>query len=332
MPVPTYDGSGEAVHPDVVMFPESWHGFRFWGAVTPYPNSAVQLENPSVLGSDDGIRWQVPAGMANPIAGTERGHLSDPDVIFDRATGELWMYYREVELTRRNRHIADRVWLTRSGDGRRWSVPVQLYADSGRYVVSPSVVQEPAGAFRLYAVDAGTGGCSARQTRLIMRQSPDGMRWDRARPVSFSQPGYLPWHLDVQYIASRGEYWALVAAYPRRAGCHASSLFLATSRDGLSWTTYPRPILAPSEYPAFSTTVYRSSFTVDAGNAVTIWFSGARQLQRGAKRRREVLSWSLATTRIPASALLSRVNDRSGSAALTIVSSAGPRTPDHLVP
>jgi len=47
--------------------------------------------------------------------------------------------------------------------------------------------------------------------------------------VSFSQPGYQPWHLDVIYVPSKGEYWALVAAYATYVGCTETVLFFASS-------------------------------------------------------------------------------------------------------
>lgn len=320
MSIPTYDGSGEAVHPDVVTFPEAWNGFRYWSAFTPYKNSAVSLENPSLLGSQDGRRWESPTTAIAPLVKASRGHLSDPDMIFERRSQQLWMYYREVELQGGKpggAHVADHVWLTRSADGRSWQTPMEVFADKGKYVVSPSIVQHPTDGFQLFAVDAGTGGCNAGTTRIVRRHSTDGLTWSDAQAVSFAQPGFQPWHLDVQYIAERSEYWAFVVAYPTSKGCHASSLFLATSRDGQSWTTYPRAILAPREFAAFSTTVYRSTFAAE-GDSMTIWYSGARQTRRGTRNRSAVLQWSLASARTSVAALFTRVADKSGLAKLSV--------------
>lgn len=323
MSIPTYDGSGEAVHPDVVSFPDGWNGFHYWSAFTPYKNSAVNLENPSLLGSDDGRRWTSPTSSFAPLVQASRGHLSDPDLIFERGSQQLWMYYREVELQGGKpggAHVADHVWLTRSANGRQWQSPVELFADKGKYVVSPAIVQHPTDGFHLFAVDAGTGGCKAGTTRIVQRRSNDGLSWSEATPVAFAQPGFQPWHLDVQYIAERAEYWAFVVAYPPSKGCHASSLFLATSRDGQSWTTYPRPILAPREFAAFSTTVYRSSFAAE-GDSLSIWYSGARQTRRGGRRRAAVMQWSLATARTSVAALFARVTDKTGAAKLSLAPS-----------
>src|SRR5436190_817243 len=32
---PTYDGTGELVHPDAVVFPQRWNGHRYWVSATP---------------------------------------------------------------------------------------------------------------------------------------------------------------------------------------------------------------------------------------------------------------------------------------------------------
>ncbi len=56
--VPTYDSTGQSVHPDVVLFPGGWHGSKYWMAMTPYPFGASSHENPSILNSDDGLAAQ----------------------------------------------------------------------------------------------------------------------------------------------------------------------------------------------------------------------------------------------------------------------------------
>ena len=47
--VPTYDGSGQAVHPDAALTPPGWGGATTQLFVTPYPNGDATKENPSLL-------------------------------------------------------------------------------------------------------------------------------------------------------------------------------------------------------------------------------------------------------------------------------------------
>ena len=308
----TYENSHQVVHPSAVAFAEPWHGQRFWLALTPYPNSDSHVENPSVYGSTTGDSWSVPAGLVNPIAHTARGYLSDPELAYDPGSDELRLYYREVvEVHHRHekpKHKADIVYVTRSGDGVHWSTPTAVTNDVGHFVVSPTVARRADGDWKMWAVDAGSAGCASKSTRIITRRSVDGIFWTLPTSVSFSQPGYLPWHLDVQYVPELHAYWALVAAYKAGTACTASSLFLATSADGEHWTTYASPVLARGTIPEFSTNVYRSTFAFEPnGNDLTIWLTGATTVNRGDHRRPPVLRWSAAVWHTRADALLEHV-------------------------
>lgn len=308
----TYDKSHQVVHPSAVAFAQPWHGQRFWLALTPYPNSDSRVENPSLYGSTTGDSWSVPGGLVNPVAKTERGYLSDPELAYDPASDELRLYYREVVQVRhgneRPKHKGDIVYLTRSSDGVHWSAATAITNEVGHFVVSPTVARRANGDWKMWAVDAGNAGCTSKSTRLVLRRSVDGISWSVPTSVSFAQPGYLPWHLDVQYVPELDTYWALVAAYPAGTACTASSLFLATSRDGEHWTTYASPALARGAIPQFSANVYRSTFAFEPnGNDLTIWLTGATTVKKGDHRRRPVLRWSAAVWHTRADALLEHV-------------------------
>lgn len=308
----TYDKSHQVVHPSAVSFAQPWHGQRFWLALTPYPNSDSHVENPSLYGSTTGDSWSVPGGVVNPVATTARGYLSDPELAYDPASDELRLYYREVVQVHHRRekpkHKADVVYLTRSADGVHWSPATAITNDVGHFVVSPTVSRRADRDWKMWAVDAGNGGCVSKSTRVILRRSVDGVAWSVPTPVAFTQPGYLPWHLDVQYVPELDAYWALVAAYPAGTACTASSLFLATSRDGEHWTTYASPVLARGTIPQFSTNVYRSTFAFEPnGNDLTIWLTGATTVKHGDHRRPPVLRWSAAVWHTRADALLEHV-------------------------
>ena len=61
--IPTSDGAGQCNHPSVIDFlseyqlPE-WNGYRYWMAMTPYPNSDATKECPNLVASHDGINWK----------------------------------------------------------------------------------------------------------------------------------------------------------------------------------------------------------------------------------------------------------------------------------
>jgi hypothetical protein len=114
--------------------------------------------------------------------------------------------------------------------------------------------------------------------------------------------GRVPWHLDVQYVAAKSEYWALVAAYPEGTTCSHTSVYFATSADGTTWQVAPVPLLGPGEFDPMRDLVYRSSFHYHPGSdAVSVWFSGAR-LSAGA------FAYSVSWARCPYADLLRRVS------------------------
>ncbi|MDB4905899.1 MAG: hypothetical protein JWO05_683 [Gemmatimonadetes bacterium] len=304
----TYEGSGEVVHPDVVVFPERWNARRFWMALTPYPNSSTDTENPSLFAGAAADAMDVPEGLTNPLARTKVGYLSDPDMVYNASVNELWLYYREVESAKKT-HKADHVRLMRSSDGIHWSASARLFSMKGKYVVSPTVSRPTDEDWRLWEVDAGSKGCSAPVTRIMLRRSTDGLGWSEPRETRFRQPGYMPWHLDVQWVPSRHAYFALVAAYRLGRDCMSTDLFLATSLDGVTWTTYSSPILEHGAVAQFASSVYRSTFAFDEGGEnMTIWFSGSAPAPATTKGGPTRLRWSAAVATLNVDALIARVS------------------------
>lgn len=297
--IATYDLSGEAVHPDVLVFPRPWHGRRYWYAATPYPKGDSNFENPSIYEGSWSRDWRVPTGVSNPLARPEpTGYLSDPDLVYEPAQDELRLYYRESV------RMMDRIHMMRSSNGTQWSAPVLVLQGPLASIVSPSIVREADGSWRMWAVDAGPDGCQARasRARVVERHSRDGVTWDDGSVSAMELAGWVPWHLDVQYVEAKHEYWALVTAYPDGVMCGASAVFLATSADGSAWKVHPSPLLGRFSVQELNDVVYRSTFRYhQPTDAVTVWFSGARY--DGSN-----FHWTIATARYPVANLMSRVD------------------------
>jgi len=124
-------------------------------------------------------------------------------------------------------------------------------------------------------VNAGSEGCSAPSARVEVRRSVDGVQWSEPEPVSLAQQDLFPWHIEVQWIPSRNEFWALYNV--KRAGdCATPALFLATSPDGYTWSVLSQPVLVRGRIPELADIVYRSSLLYDpVSDAITFWYSGA---------------------------------------------------------
>jgi len=309
----TFDGSGQAVHPDFATVPSGWGAApeaRYLVA-TPYPGGNATYENPSYYVGDSETDWHPPTGGINPIVRpVSGGYLSDPVQLYDPATNELWLYYRQVT-------SSNEIYLVRSHDGVTWDTPVLLFRVANHLAISPTVVRRSATDWLMWTVNGGGAGCGSAATTVEVRRSADGVTWSPPKTVSLvSQAGMSPWHIDVSWIAARKEFWAVYNV--KEAGsCTTKQLQFATSPDGVHWTEAPQPLLQRGAIPEFADVVYRASLSYDAlTDRVTVWYSGAR-LNQGA------YEWRIATQEMSRATLLAIVNGE-----LVSASSAPPRDAD----
>src|SRR5690625_2444810 len=127
IPIPTYEGSGQTVHPDALYFPNRWNGYRYWMVHTPYPNTDDKYENPSIAVSNDGITWVDVPGLTNPIDQpteeelSQNVHLSDGVIFIVGNTMECWYRYR-------NKTTNEEKFLRRTTtDGINWTPKEVVY-------------------------------------------------------------------------------------------------------------------------------------------------------------------------------------------------------------
>ena len=273
IPLATYDGSGQAVHPDVLAAPFGLDE-RTRLAITPYPWGNANMENPSLFSGNERDGWSIPTGVTNPIVRPDGGYLSDPDLVWDPDARELRLYYR---------HVADenRILLVTSRDGVRFSAPKLVARAANHQIVSPTIVRRSATEWLMWSVNSGPVGCSAASTTVELRRSADGVQWSAPTTVSLSQAGVFAWHLEVQWIDALREYWALFNGKVR-GSCTTQALYIATSTDGITWRTFPSPVLRSGVIPELEDIVYRATFVYDAErDLVALWHSGARHRSGG---------------------------------------------------
>jgi len=261
---PTYEGSGQAIHPDIVYFPDGWNGYEYWMAMTPYPGSDDYYENPSILVSHDGEVWEEPTGIENPLIGAPPcDHNNDTDLIYNTDTDELWVYYLDTRRAHRCENVCNDNYLIlfKSSDGINWNGPFPLIhwdLDDEPLYLSPSVIQLDVDEFYLWV--------SNGSDTVLLYESTDGENWQLPQEVNLDD---MVWHLNVSYIPEYDEYWML-SVYPSGSG----SMHWAVSTDRINWTTYPaRPVLVPSE-SGWDTNPYRGCFLYDADtDLLRIWYS-----------------------------------------------------------
>ena len=149
---PTSDGSDEAIHPSVVYFETAWNSYHYWMAMTPYPNSDDQEENPEILASNDGQTWVVPSPLVNPIQATPVGstkHYSDTCLVYNPDLNTLFCFYRYSETPA----VEDRVYVQSSTDGTTWSSQTAIYTGYAfAELLSPSFYYQD-GTYTMMAID-----------------------------------------------------------------------------------------------------------------------------------------------------------------------------------
>lgn len=270
----TFDGSDQAVHPDVAIPPFDGTDERPLLAITPYPMGNPNFENPSVFRGDRPTAWSIPTGVTNPIVRPAGGYLSDPDVLWLSDAREFWLYYRHVDTD-------NEILVTRSSDGVRWSAGRSVLRAPNHDAVSPTVVRRSPTDWLMWTVNAGRVGCDASSTKVELRRSTDGLTWSPPSAVALSVGNVFAWHIDVQWVPALREYWALFNGKVS-GSCTTDALYLATSADGVAWKTYPSPVLRRGAIPELEDIVYRATFAYDASrDLVSLWHSGARYTTRG---------------------------------------------------
>lgn len=260
---PTPDGTGRALHPDVVVFAAPWHGYRYWMAVTPYPPDDRE-ENPTILCSHDGYQWFYPPGLTNPIdpwpgqaINAVSWYNSDTDMIYDPDTDELVAIWREVKTDN-----YERIWMSHSPDGTNWAPKVQILQIDGTtedQCPSPSIIRVDENDWRLYAV---------RSTGLDRMWSSTSRDGPFADPVDmhFTYAGaeFAVYHGDVIYNGGR---WYAILHKTAGTGDHP-----ATSSDGINWTVGPQIIASRSG--KWDANVYRPCLFPDPGGGfMHVWYS-----------------------------------------------------------
>lgn len=272
--IPTYEGSGSAIHPGVVVLDTPLGGFTHWMAFTPYPNGDDTKENPSIVASNNGTDWAVPPGLTNPldpvagdppmVQGSE--YNSDTDLVHH--DGTLYMFWRRYSSA-----SGEKVFLRTSTNGVSWTPRQTVLADplSGRNIISPSVLREPDGTWRIWY-----GWGSPATIRHRTASSPAGP-WSAAQTcvVNGLDPYRHVWHLDV--VPWDGIYVGLFATTKSGSTNLDGALFAAVSEDGLTWQVgrcLIQPVRRAPGLPAMwdSGVIYRCTGVID-GTDLRLWYA-----------------------------------------------------------
>ena len=253
--IPTYDGSGVCVHPDVVDAGEAgWNGYRYWMAMTPYPGTNNDYENPSVVASNDKTTWVVPDGLTNPVVPFPGGSdfNNDPDLVLVDDT--MYLFYQIST----NNSSDTEIYYRTSTDGVTWSdathielplVPVEIK--------SPAFVREPNGWTLFYG-----NGALFRCTCATLTGT-----W--SSPLLVYNQGTLS-HVDV--TKSNDVYYALLHH------SNGTLRFAASWNGGVTWYVKSDFILSAGAAGHWTDQGFYRSTIQRTATGFDLWYSGIGSL------------------------------------------------------
>ena len=282
---PTYDHSGQAVHPSVIDFKteygiNNWGGFRYWMALTPFPNFNNAFENPSFLVSKDGLNWNNPPGITNPLAlkpiGSLRGNYnSDPELVFDPDQNTLILYWREY-----SQNAFEKIWAKKFSSNFMQSDKILCFEKTWDYkktglVLSPTVWRKSAKEWYMWTTDGNF--------TMHLYTSTNGTTWSSGQPCSAPwatwNGGYIPWHIVAKpnHLEQRIDF--LIAGWSKQGTMKACQLLYATapmSQPKELSMPLPGSLLGPGAGDQWDNGyIYRSSFVLEPGDKpkFRVWYS-----------------------------------------------------------
>lgn len=183
----------QATHPSIVQFERPWNGYKYWMAFTPYPFAYLSTENPCIAASNDGIKWEVPPGITNPIISEPNlpnSYNSDTHLFFNDMTSMLELWYREIS----NKEV-ETLFRVTSPDGSSWTEPESMMAIASKDLykaISPSILFEN-GLYKMWVM---------RDWIIHYAESSDGQSWGEFSPVTSNGNTIHSWHPNVIKLGS----------------------------------------------------------------------------------------------------------------------------------
>ena len=236
--IPTYDGSGQTVHPSLLMqdaIPLSGNPVagspRFVLAFTPYTDTDDRVENPSILVSDDGLNFREEKPGLNPLVpAPEKDHNDDPDLFF--SNGKYGILYLETMRPEKQSLI-----LLESTDRLRWEKRVihEEHLDRGSccFMLSPKYIEKDGLSYLFYVNRDATGGY---QIEYVTGKDVYSLDFAHRKVVIVSGLKELPWHLDILRHPDGGQDYCMLLTTAKGAEKDSRyTLRVAHSQDLVQW-------------------------------------------------------------------------------------------------
>lgn len=266
---PTFDGSGEVVHPDIIKFyTNKPQGYNYIMSITGFYHGRIEYELPHILFSNDGKTFTAD-GVKNPIEPQPpTGYYPDTEIIWFQ--NKFWVYFTGYFTP--GYHPAP-IYMKNSEDGVSWTTKVLIpnIFDSISMVVDGNTIkcwEEPLSfsAYGRYFESSDGYNFIQKGTYHLKLIGPNGYEWYAT-------------HRDFHKL-SNGQYWVITIGFdPIKEPWSAPEsrkhwpIFFGVSSDGLNYQMYSEPILRPSGYGWDKQFLYKSAFIVEQGK-IKVWYGG----------------------------------------------------------
>jgi len=222
------DPNNEVVHPSVLRFDSPWNGWIYWMAYTPYSNEVAAVENVSIEVSNDGITWQVPDGLTNPIYIPPSGNTADPDLVFHNDI--LWVVFHDNSFA--GLSSIDAAYTT---TGTNWTLHtttniLSVASGSTNQVLSPAVIVDKDNTLKMWTMnslhDSGTNTLQMWTSIGVTNEWTFAGDCDLNESYTDTPTGEL-WHHEVCELGGQYIYMGCNNGY--------KAIYFGTSFDGLTW-------------------------------------------------------------------------------------------------
>lgn len=219
-----YAGKNQATHPSVITFETPWHGYRYYMAYTAYPFANGAEENPCLAVSNDGMHWNKPPRLVNPISTceeTECDELKDVDLLYrdDLDRIEIW-YLGRIQSSIQE---GGPLYLFRkfSSDGVNWSDRETVCCVA---MVSPSVIWDnDKKQYTIWFIQH-----NKKDSKLLQMFSADAVSWTEPEQCEIpDKKDFDIWHGSVNIIDNLYVFTFVGLKKP-----HNQSIYSCTSKDG----------------------------------------------------------------------------------------------------
>ncbi|WP_313262051.1 hypothetical protein [Sphingobacterium multivorum] len=277
-------------HPSIVFSDVEFNGYKYWAAMTPrfgVLDKEIDIdafENPHIFCSKNGLDWEEPLGLKNPIDTTIKGpyncYWSDPSLLL--TSNKLYLYYRGCgypynffgDKKMHLRNVVNRS----SDDGINWSSRNFLYGTNSSFisgiddfsVIASQSFIEDNGKFVCYEVAYSSEKNPylpyGNQTKAFVfrreDENPNGSfgNFNSSKICSFENRPWGenndPWHLEV--VKFGGKYFMLlnVGLVGKSNG---DSLWLAYSSDGKKFSVIDEALFLRDTYKSSMVPVYQDN-------------------------------------------------------------------------